>query len=93
MKKTFLITYIAYDANGKIIKEGQFNVKNQSNELSAKCNFEKYLERKYKNFSKLIIIECKEDVISAFNNMFGSSNSNPFNDMFGKSSSNPFGNF
>jgi hypothetical protein len=78
MKQTYLITYKAYDANGKIIKNGQFRVKNQENELGAKINFEKFLEKKYPTFTTLVITECKIDVMNQFNDLFGMGNSNPF---------------
>jgi len=93
MKKTFLITFKAYNASGVIIKEGTFKCKNQVNELGAKCNFESYLEKKYPGFSTLVITECKEDIIGAFENMFGMNSSNPFSGKGGQDFGNLFKNF
>ncbi len=75
-KKTFLISYTAFDSSNRVIKEGQFKVKNQESEIGAKINFEKYLQRTLKGFHRLYIKKCTE---MPFSGQFG----DIFNDMFG----------
>lgn len=81
MKRTYLITYKAYDKNNKIIAEGQYKVKNQDSELAAKINFENYLKKKLINYHHLYISECKEQL---FNAQFGDIFNDIFNDIFCK---------
>lgn len=69
----YLIDYEFYDDNGDIIKYGMMRVKNAESGVHANVKLEKYLERKYPNFNRLVVHRCTPDV---FTNIFG--------DIFGK---------
>jgi len=73
MKKTFIIEYSVFDKNGKILKNGKIKVKNKANSLEAQCMLDKFLEKRYKNFGRLIVHDCKEEdsINSVFGNIFG----------------------
>lgn len=79
MNKTYLIEYTCYDNSGNVIIGGKIRAKNQQNRFLAQCNFEEYLKRKYRLFSKLVIISCVEDpqmyagdFMKMFNDIVGS---------------------
>jgi hypothetical protein len=93
---TYKITYVLYDADNKIIKDGVFKAKNQFSEAIAKSAFEKFLRKKHKNFSRLVISFCeclgetKKQMNAAdflkgnkFNDLFGDGFGDMFGDMFG----------
>lgn len=59
------------------IKQGTIKVKNKQNELEAKIKLEMFL-KKYNDFDKMIVEECKEDTLGIFDDLFGGFNNNPF---------------
>ena len=75
----FIIDYNIQLTSG-ILFNKQIRVKNKENELIAKCSLEDYLRRKYgDSFVSLTITRCNEDIVSKFEEMFGSNNlNNPF---------------
>jgi len=77
MLNIYLIEYVVYDKDNRIIKEGTIRVKNQPNDFIAKVKLEKYLQKKYNNFGSLYVKSCTLDIP----NLFGSSNM--FKDIFG----------
>ena len=75
----FIIDYNVQLTSGTLFNK-QIRVKNKENELIAKCSLEDYLRKKYgDSFVSLTITRCNEDMVSKFEEMFGSDNlSNPF---------------
>lgn len=75
----FIIDYNIQLTSGTLFNK-QIRVKNKENELIAKCSLEDYLRRKYgDSFVSLTITRCNEDIVSKFEEMFGSNNlNNPF---------------
>ena len=75
----FIIDYNIQLTSGTLFNK-QIKVKNKENELIAKCSLEDYLRRKYgDSFVSLTITRCNEDIVSKFEEMFGSNNlNNPF---------------
>ena len=75
----FIIDYNIQLTSGTLFNK-QIRVKNKENELIAKCSLEDYLRRKYDDsFVSLTITRCNEDIVSKFEEMFGSNNlNNPF---------------
>lgn len=75
----FIIDYNVQLTSGTLFNK-QIRVKNKENELIAKCSLEDYLRRKYSDsFVSLTITRCNEDMVSKFEEMFGSDNLfNPF---------------
>jgi hypothetical protein len=69
--KTYSVKYEIYLTNGSVIKDKEMNVKKCTNGVDAQVKLEKYLKKKYDNFKQLIVQSCKEDTMSAFNDMFG----------------------
>lgn len=73
---TYVIDYTINLSSGTLNNK-QIKVKNQNNELMAKCALENYLKRKYgNNFISLIITKCEEDIIARFGKIFGTDLSN-----------------
>lgn len=61
MKKTYIIEYSAYTNSGGMLKSGKMKAKNKVSSFEAKCSFERFLEKKYSNFGKLVIHNCIEE--------------------------------
>ncbi len=59
--KTYLLKYEIHLVDSSPLLGKEMKVKNCMSELHAKCKLAEYLERKYINFSKLIVNSCKED--------------------------------
>ena len=69
-KENFLIDYTIYGKDKSIIKNGKIRVKNKQGEFEAKCSLEKYLKKKYSDFSTLVIHKCDVDILgSSFDNI------------------------
>lgn len=68
----FLIDYVCYDKNGKVLAEGKVRAKRKFNAFEAQCTFEKHLKNKYPNFGHLIINSCNLDIFNSFNSTFDS---------------------
>ena len=69
--KTYNVKYEIELTNDKIIHSKEINVKNCENGVHAQIKLEGYLKKKYSNFKKMVVHSCNEDVMSAFNEMFG----------------------
>jgi hypothetical protein len=74
----YIITYSALNPFGQVIKQGKMKVKNKLSELHAKSSLEDYFKKKYADFDRLIIYECKED--SVINQLL--KKDNPFSSLF-----------
>lgn len=69
----FIIDYNVELTSGTLFDK-QIKVKNQNNELTAKCALENYLKKKYGDtFISLVITDCKEDIMAKFSELFGES--------------------
>lgn len=79
--KTFNIKYEIHLKDGNVIKDKEINVKKCEFGVEAQYKLENYLKKKYPNFKKIVVISCKEDVMSIFDDMFGK-DGGPFGDMF-----------
>ena len=79
--KSFNIKYEVKFKDGSGLLGKEMIVKNCMSSLQAQFKLEKYLEKKYSNFDKLIVHECKEDTLGDLRNMFGGGDL--FNSMFG----------
>jgi len=66
----YTIKYEIYLNDNKSILDKEINIDHCSNSLEAQIRLEKYLIKKYDNFKRLVVINCK---------LF-----NPINDMFGE---------
>lgn len=79
---TFTIEYAMVLKTNKgieYIDNKEIRVKNQPNELGAKCALEEFLKRKYGNyFIHLEVKKCERDIIGQFNELFGYGGRNPF---------------
>ena len=72
MNKTFVIEYkIYFNDNNNSFSQKTTKVKNCLSDLHAKIKLEDYLKLKNNNFKQLVIISCKEDIISFFGDIFG----------------------
>ena len=80
MKETYILTYNLYLLDNSYFLNKKMKVKNCSNELHAKIKFGEYMKTKYKDFSRLEIVDIRKDFLSStgFNNIFGST----FGDIF-----------
>lgn len=67
--KTYLIDYILH-LKGKPQESHTIKVKNSMSDLHAKVKLEDYLKRKHKDFEKLVVVSCTEDIFSIFSNAF-----------------------
>lgn len=63
MYYTFIITYSAFNAAGKLIASGKMRVKNRMSPFHAKASFEEYLKKKHANFHRLVIHTCNVETI------------------------------
>jgi hypothetical protein len=79
--KTYNVKYEIHLNDGSVISNKEMKVKNCSLGVEAQCKLEKYLIKKNSNFSKLVVHSCTEDIMSAFDGMFGDK-ANPFGNMF-----------
>lgn len=60
----FIIKYIAYDKDGRILKEGKMRANKKATEFEAKAGFEKWLKESLPNFARLVVLECyKENIL------------------------------
>jgi hypothetical protein len=80
-EKKYIIKYTIELVDALPLTNKEIKISNCMNDLHAKIRLEKYLEKKYINFKKLIVHTCKEDYLNSFGNMFG--NSNDFSNIFG----------
>jgi len=83
----FAIEYVILNSDGRVIKEGEINVKNKTTKFEAQCSLEVFLKKKHPDFKSMIIKKCNEksDILNMFDEIFGKNNkSNPFG------GSNPF---
>lgn len=46
-------------------------IHNADNELIAKIKLERVLEKKYKDFKKLIVLSCESDIVNDLFDIFG----------------------
>ena len=75
--KTFRIKYTVHFTDGSFnVKE--IKVKRCLSEMEAKVKLNKYLIKQNKNFKSLVVNSCVEDILSKFEDMFGTGTSNPF---------------
>lgn len=58
-KDIFLIVYSCYDKAGNLIKSGKLKNKQPKTEIAAKVGTENYLAKKYNNFHRLVIHQCR----------------------------------
>lgn len=68
----FKIKYTVYDKLNNVVKWDEIKVKNKINEFDAKVKLEIFLKKKYPNFNRLKIHECRKDILSYFDSMFRS---------------------
>lgn len=66
---TYIIKYGVYYGNNKY-ESHETKVKNCLSELHAKIKLERWLEKKYENFTKLVVYKSEEDFISKFGDIF-----------------------
>lgn len=59
--KNYLIKYTVFDNLGFALRHGTMRVKKKLNEFEAKVKFEAFCKKKYPEFGKLVIHECKEE--------------------------------
>lgn len=72
MNKNYIIEYICYDIDGKIIEQKKRRAKNKLSRFDAKCGLEDFLEKRYTNFGRLYIISCREEINKEFlDTLFG----------------------
>jgi len=76
MNKTYLVKYRVLLEDADPIEDKETKVKKCFSGVQAQIKLEGYLKKKYKNFKKLIVSECKEDI--SLENLFGQ-----FGDQFG----------
>ena len=67
--KTYSIDYIIH-LKGKSQESHTIKVKNSMSDLHAKIKLEDYLKRKHKDFEKLVVVSCTEDIFSIFGDIF-----------------------
>ena len=81
MGKKYIIKYEILLQNGTKISNKEIKINNCISEIEAQVKLEKYLIKKNPNFKQLIVHSCTEDILSAFDNMFGNifDNNNIFN--------------
>ena len=79
MMNIYNIEYICYASDGRRLAHGKIRAKNMRDSIEAQVEFEKFLKRRHKDFGRLEVISCKEDLPEIFSEMFGNNNSNPFN--------------
>lgn len=53
------------------LKNKECVIHNADNELIAKIKLEKVLEKKYKDFKRLIVLSCENDFMSSFGDILG----------------------
>lgn len=70
MYKSFCIKYKVLLEYGNSLENKEIKIKNCMGGVHAQIKLEEYLKKKYKNFAKLIVKECKEDLIFQYNDMF-----------------------
>lgn len=61
--KTYLIVYTVYDNDNIVIHTGKLKAKNKMSEFDAKVKTEDHLKKKYPNFHRLVIHQCRQDSI------------------------------
>lgn len=79
MNKKYIIKYKIILEDSEPLDNKEIKISNCMSSFHAQVRLEEYLQKKYINFKKLIVYECKEDILAQFGDMFGSSN---FNDIF-----------
>lgn len=67
--KTYSIDYIIHFTS-KPQESHTIKVKNSMSDLHAKVKLEDYLKRKHKDFEKLVVVSCTEDIFSIFGDIF-----------------------
>ena len=76
--KKYELKYKVFLTNGDVLDK-ETKIANCYDDLHAKIRLGEWVKKKYStNFSKLEIISCDQDIISAFTDLFGKGNSNPF---------------
>jgi hypothetical protein len=81
MKKKFRIKYKVLLENEESLEDKEIKIDNCLSEIHAQSKLENYLKKKYINFKKLIVFECKEesdfsDFFSQFEDIFRGGDSN-----------------
>lgn len=70
----YIIKYEIFLDDGSSIKDKEIKVSNCASGVHAQVRLEDYLKRKYINFEKLVVLECKEDPASIFSDLLGTGN-------------------
>lgn len=76
IKPSFVIEYTCLAKNGKVLASGKMRAKKAATKFEAQCGFEEFLEKKYPDFGKLIVIKCydEHDFANMFNEILGGKN-------------------
>ena len=76
IRKNYIIKYTVISNNNIVLKNGKIRAKNRLSELDAKIKLEAYLNKKYRNFGRLIVHDCYIDnrINSIFGDIFGVDN-------------------
>jgi hypothetical protein len=73
--KKYIIKYEIILDGASPLKDKEIKINNCCNGVHAQVRLEEYLKKKYINFKQLVVVECKEDPLAMFSNLFGSPSS------------------